>query len=96
MKRSQIFAKILKKTLDNRRKVCYNTDRKKRKGKTKMIKILNCSKYSLTCEYIVARWVDGDWWFYGAWNNLNRATGVALLERGQVFKTCEVEPEVWE
>ena len=61
-----------------------------------MIKILNCSKYSLTCEYIVARWVDGDWWFYGAWNDLNRAADVALLERGQVFKTCEVEPEVWE
>lgn len=60
-----------------------------------MITILNCSKYSLTCEYIVARWVDGDWWFYGAWNNMERAYGVAFVEGGQVFKTSEVNAEVW-
>lgn len=61
-----------------------------------MITILNCSEYSLTCEYIVARWVDGDWWFYGAWNDMERAYGVAFAEGGQVFKTAEVKAEVWE
>lgn len=60
-----------------------------------MTKILNCSNYSLTCEYIVARLVDGDWWFYGAWNDANRAYAVAMVEGGQVFKTSEVRAEVW-
>ena len=61
-----------------------------------MIKILNCSEYSLTCEYIVARWVDGDWWFYGAWNSADRAYAVAMVENGEVFKTSEICAEVWE
>ena len=60
-----------------------------------MVTILNVSAYALNYKYIVARYVEGDWWFYGAWNDLNRATGVALLERGQVFRTEDVNVEVW-
>jgi hypothetical protein len=43
----------------------------------------------------VARLVDGDWWFYGAWNDAERAYAVAMVENGQVFKTSEVRAEVW-
>jgi len=60
-----------------------------------MIKILNCSEYALIHEYIVARFVDGDWWFYGAWDDANQAYEVAIAEDGQVFKTSDVEAEVW-
>lgn len=61
-----------------------------------MTTILNCSKYSLTCKYIVAREVDGEWWFYGAWNNFSEAMNAATAEGGQVFPSDEVNAEVWE
>ena len=60
-----------------------------------MITILNCSDYALTYKYIVARYVEGDWWYYGAWNEANRAYEVAMIEGGQVFRTEDVNAEVW-
>ena len=60
-----------------------------------MITILNVSAYALKYEYIVARLVDGDWWFYGAWDNAEVAYKVAVLENGQVFQTKNINPEIW-
>lgn len=60
-----------------------------------MITILNVSAYALNYKYIVARLVDDDWWFYGAWNDANRAYAAALAEDGQVFLTEDINAEVW-
>lgn len=60
-----------------------------------MITILNVEAYALSYEYIVARYVEGDWWFYGAWNDAETAYKIAMLEGGQVFKMKEVNPEIW-
>lgn len=60
-----------------------------------MVTILNVSTYALTCKYIVARFVDDEWWYYGAWNDADRAYAAALAEDGQVFKTEEIDAEVW-
>lgn len=56
-----------------------------------MIKILNVSKYAVDYKYIVARYIDGDWWFFGAWNDYDKATRVAMAEGGQVFNTDSVD-----
>lgn len=52
-----------------------------------MTTILNCSAYACDYAYIVARYVDGDWWFYGAWNEAERAHHTAMAVDGHVFKT---------
>ena len=36
-------------------------------------------------KYIVARRVDGDLWFWGAWNDRNRANEVAMEIGGEVI-----------
>jgi hypothetical protein len=36
-------------------------------------------------RYIVARRVNGDLWFWGAWNDRNRANEVALEIGGEVI-----------
>ena len=61
-----------------------------------MITIKNVSRYAFNYEYIVARFVDGDWWFYGAWNDAEDAYNVAMIEEGQVFHTNKINAEVWE
>lgn len=38
-----------------------------------------------TEKYIVARRVDGDLWFWGAWNDRNRANEVAMEIGGEVI-----------
>ena len=58
--------------------------------------ILNVKRYALTCKYIVARFVEGDWWFYGAWNDMDGAYHAAVVEGGQVFHTDEVDAQVWD
>ena len=60
-----------------------------------MVTILNVSSYALDYKYIVARYVEGDWWFYGAWNEADRAYAAARAEGGQVFKTEDINAEVW-
>lgn len=57
----------------------------------KMIKIMNISNYAYSYKYIVARYVDGDWWFYGAWNEADRAYHAAMVEGGQVFMIEDIE-----
>lgn len=59
-----------------------------------MVTILNVSAYALNYKYIVARYVEGDWWFYGAWNEQDRAYRAALMEDGEVFRTEDINAEV--
>ena len=60
-----------------------------------MVTILNCSKYALDRKYIVARLVDDDFWFWGAWDEMDKAYAAAFAEGGQVFKTEDINAEVW-
>ena len=59
-----------------------------------MVKILNVAKYALEHKYIVARFVEGDWWFYGAWDDFNEAMHAAMIEGGQVFPIDEIDAQV--
>ena len=51
--------------------------------------IKNLSNYATQYKYIVASSVDGDLWFYGAWNDEDRAYGVARDIDGVVIKNPE-------
>ena len=51
--------------------------------------VKNLSNYAINYTYIVASDVDGDLWFYGAWNDENRAYEVARNIRGVVVKNPE-------
>ena len=48
--------------------------------------IKNLSNYATQYKYIVASAVDGDLWFYGAWNNRGKAYEVARNISGVVIK----------
>ena len=48
--------------------------------------INNVPDYASEYKYIVARRVDGELWFYGAWNDHERANEVALEIGGEVIK----------
>lgn len=39
--------------------------------------INNYPEYAKTAKYIVARWCDGEWWFWGAYNDLMQANRIA-------------------
>ena len=51
--------------------------------------IKNLSDYAIKYNYIVASAVDGDLWFYGAWNDEDRAYEVAREIGGVVVKNPE-------
>lgn len=51
--------------------------------------IKNLSSYAINYKYIVASDIDGELWFYGAWNDENRAYEVARDIRGVVVKNPE-------
>lgn len=51
--------------------------------------VKNLSSYAINYKYIVASDVDGDLWFYGAWNDESRAYEVAKNIRGVVVKNPE-------
>ena len=51
--------------------------------------IKNLSDYATKYNYIVASAVDGDLWFYGAWNDETRAYEVAREIGGVVIKNPE-------
>lgn len=42
-----------------------------------MMAIQNVTEYAKNYKYIVARRVDGELWFWGAWNDRNKANDVA-------------------
>lgn len=51
--------------------------------------VKNLSSYAINYKYIVASDVDGELWFYGAWNDENKAYEVARDIRGVVIKNPE-------
>ena len=52
---------------------------------TTEINIHNMSANAHNYEFIVARFCEGDWWFYGAYNNGWKAEQVAIEVDGMVF-----------
>ena len=46
--------------------------------------INNLPAYANEYKYIVARRIDGELWFWGAWNDRNKANEVALEICGEV------------
>jgi hypothetical protein len=49
------------------------------------INIRNMSANANNYEFIVARFCEGDWWFYGAYNDGWKAEQVAIEVDGMVF-----------
>ena len=56
-----------------------------------MLKLIikNLSNYATNYNYIVASAVDGDLWFYGAWDNEDAAYEAARSIDGVVIKNPE-------
>jgi len=52
-------------------------------------KVYNVAEGAEEYKYIVVNVVDGDFWYWGAFNNLNRASEVARELKGEVL-------DVWE
>lgn len=44
-------------------------------------------------EYTVARYVDGEWWLWGSWEERDNAYAAAADVGGRVFHRDEFEPE---
>lgn len=53
--------------------------------------IHNCAGCADHNEYLVARNCNGEWWFWGAWDDLLEAVDCARFIGGEVFATDEVE-----
>ena len=47
----------------------------------------NVPAYAYDHRYIVARECDGEFWFWGAWDDLQTAQGVATEISGTVIET---------
>ena len=47
--------------------------------------ILNIHEYARHLKYVVARYVSGSWWFWGAWDDKHEADRIALEINGAVF-----------
>ena len=48
------------------------------------VEVKNCPKYVEQYDYIVARLVEGDLWFWGAYSDLDKATKAANEVKGIV------------
>ena len=55
------------------------------------MKINNLPNNYKNYAFVVARWVDGEYWFWGCWNDRNAANEAALEEDGTTFETANVE-----
>lgn len=55
-----------------------------------MTTIQNLPAYAADYRYTVARFVEGEWWFWGAYDELRRASHAAFEEGGEVFETSEI------
>lgn len=49
------------------------------------IPVNNIPDYARGLKYLVARWCEGEWWFWGAWNDRNKAEEIAQRINGKVF-----------
>lgn len=56
-----------------------------------MTTINNLPNYYTNYPFLVARRVDGNWWFWGCYSTRERAARVAWDEDGEVFTSDEVE-----
>ena len=52
-----------------------------------MTKINNLPAYAQDYKYIVARLIDGGWWFYGAYNDGSKAERAAVECGGEIFRS---------
>lgn len=55
-----------------------------------MPKINNIPDYAKEYDFIVARECDGEFWFYGAYETVNRAMEVAIAVDGHVINTPQL------
>lgn len=78
--------KFLKKLLDKVKALCYNQDVPKRKEIKKMENIKNVPAYAYNHAWWVARSVDGELWFYGAYDTEERAREVAYMINGIIVE----------
>ena len=51
-----------------------------------MTKINNLPTYATEYKYLVAREIDGELWFYGAYNEGSRAERAAVECNGEIFR----------
>ena len=58
---------------------------RKKERKNEMMRIKNLPDYANDYKYVVAREVDGDWWFWGAYNVFEKARSDAWRLGGEVF-----------
>lgn len=47
--------------------------------------IKNCPVYAYDCTAIVARKVNNEWWFWGAYNNPDEAINAMFEVKGEIF-----------
>ena len=48
------------------------------------MKVNNVSENAHNYPWMVIRLVDGEWWYYGVWSDVNKAAQVAAEEGGAV------------
>ncbi len=52
------------------------------------MRVENVPSYAFEDTYVVARKYDGEWWFWGSFSDVRRATSVAFEIGGEVFETA--------
>jgi hypothetical protein len=55
------------------------------------MKINNVPNYTKEYGYIVARYVDGEWWFWGAFETIEEAVRVAQEVNSHAFNMVDVD-----
>lgn len=55
------------------------------------MKVNNVSENAHKYPWMVIRLVDGEWWYYGVWSDVNKAAQVAAEEGGAVVPSNVVE-----
>ena len=54
------------------------------------MKVNNVSENAEKFEYMVIRYVDGEAWYYGSWNDFEKAAACACEIGGAAIPTCMV------
>ena len=60
-----------------------------------MTPINNLPSDYLEYPFIVARWCDGAWWYYGVYSTIERAVAAAVRVDGLFWPTEYVIPGEW-
>lgn len=56
-----------------------------------MLKVNNVSENAQKYPWMVIRLVDGEWWYYGVWSDVNKAAVIAAEVGGAVVPSNVVE-----